>query len=70
MAGKLTDAHFALMRKIKTSRARPAVQSDDWERFIYLADAGLVEDLGLGDARITPAGRRALSEGKEAGTNG
>lgn len=58
----VSDEHAALLRRIRKERQRPGVQSDDWDRFCDLSDWGLVEDLGLGDARITPAGRRALTK--------
>lgn len=58
--GELTKAQIALLKLVKKTRERPAVQSDDWETFCDLSDAGLLEDLGMGNARLTPRGRFVL----------
>jgi len=59
---RLTEAQKRVLKAVKRDKTRPGPRSDDWTPFIDLADMGLLEDLGLGDARITPAGRRALSQ--------
>lgn len=56
----LSAALAAELRRVRDTKERPPADSDQWDAFVALVDAGLVLDHGLGDARITPAGRLAL----------
>lgn len=62
MADRLTEAQRRVLKTVKQTRERPSIQSDDWDIFLELSDKDFVEDCGLGNARITPAGRSALAQ--------
>ena len=60
MSAKLTKAECELLSDVAVHRRRPFPRDAAWDLFISLHDAGFVEDLGLGDARITARGRLIL----------
>lgn len=58
----VSEAEHKVLAKVARTKKRPDIRSKDWDVFVALSDAGLLEDCGGGHALITKAGSACLGD--------